>query len=156
MPFCGGPLHYACYERKPRGGPPDLPEAYAVRFSLCCGHPGCRRRVLPPSVLFWGRRVYWAAVFLVVSALRQGRTRGYTVRRLHVLFGLTRPTLARWIRYFREQFPHSRCFQSIGGRLMPPVAVKRLPGSLIERFQKARDAHEAALLACLKTLALGP
>jgi hypothetical protein len=112
--------------------------------------------VLPPSVLFWGRRVYWAAVFLVVSALRQGRTRGYTVRRLHVLFGLTRPTLARWIRYFREQFPHSRCFQSIRGRLMPPVAVKRLPGSLIERFQKARGVHEAALLACLKTLALGP
>jgi hypothetical protein len=156
VPFCGGPLHYACYERKPRGGPPDLPAAYAVRFSLCCGQPGCRRRVLPPSVLFWGRRVYWAAVFLVVSALRQGRTRGYTVRRLQVLFGLTRPTLARWIRYFREQFPHSRGFQSIRGRLLPQVAVKRLPGSLIERFQKARGAYDLALLACLKALALGP
>lgn len=156
MPFCGGALHYACYLRKPRGGPPDLPEAYALRFSLCCGQSGCRRRVLPPSVLFWGRRVYWAAVFLVLSALRQGRTRGYTVRRLHMLFGLTRPTLTRWCRYFREQFPHSRGFQSIRGRLIPPVAVKRLPGALIERFQKARGAHEAALLACLKALVPGP
>jgi hypothetical protein len=156
VPFCGGPLYAASYLRKPRGGPPDLPEAYAVRFSLCCGQPGCRPRVLPPSVLFWGRRVYWAAVFWVVPALRQGRTRGYTVRRLQALFGLTRPTLARWCRYFREQFAHSRDFQSIRGRLLPPVAVTKLPGSLIERFQQARGDHQATLIACLRALSLNP
>jgi len=156
MSFCGGPLHYANYERKPRGGPPDLSEAYSIRFSLCCGWPGCRRRVLPPSVLFWGRRVYWAAVVLVVTALRQGRTRGYTVRRLQALFGLTRPTLSRWISYFRQQFSHSRCWQRLTGRLMPPVAAHQLPGALIERFVRARGEHEAALVACLRALAPGP
>jgi hypothetical protein len=156
VPFCGGPLHYACYERKPRGGPPDLPEAYSVRFSLCCGRPGCRRRVLPASVLFWGRRVYWAPVLLVVTALRQGRDRGYTVRRLQALFGLTRPTLARWIGYFRQQFPHSLSFRRLSGRLMPPVAIQKLPGTLMERFVRARGEHEAALVACLQALAPGP
>jgi len=127
-----------------------------VRFSLCCGKPGCRRRVLPPSVLFWGRRVYFAAVLWVVPALRQGRIRGYTARRLQALFGLTRPTLARWCRYFREEFPQSRCFQRFGGRLMPPVAMKKLPGGLIERFITARGEHEAALVACLKALSPAP
>lgn len=59
-PFAGGPLHYANYPRKPRGGHPDLPEAFQVRFSLCCSRPECRRRVLPPSVRFYERKVYWA------------------------------------------------------------------------------------------------
>jgi hypothetical protein len=86
-----------------------MAEAYGIRLSLCCGRIGCRRRVLPPSVLFWGRRVYWAAVFLVVVALRQGRTRGYTVERLKALFGVTRPTLARWMRYFQQVFPTVGC-----------------------------------------------
>jgi hypothetical protein len=156
MPFCGGPLHYACYERKPRQDRQGFPEAYAVRFSLCCGRPGCRRRVLPASVLFWGRRVYWAPVLLVVTALRQGRVQGYTLRRLQALFGITRPTLARWIGYFREQFPHSLGFRRLAGRLMPPVAIQKLPGTLMERFVSARGEHEAALVACLQALALGP
>ena len=51
-PIVGGPLHYANYPRKPRGGPPDLDEAFEIRYSLCCGREGCRRRVLPPSVRF--------------------------------------------------------------------------------------------------------
>jgi hypothetical protein len=51
-------------------------------MSLCCGAQGCRRRVLPPSVLFLDRRVYFAPVMLVITALRQGRDRGYTVEKL--------------------------------------------------------------------------
>jgi hypothetical protein len=95
-------------------------------------------------------------VVLVVTALRQGRARGYTVRRLQALFGLTRPTLSRWISYFRQQFLHSRCWQRLTGRLMPPVAAHQLPGALIERFVRARGEHEAALVACLRALASGP
>ena len=82
MPFCGSPLHDAHYQRKPRGGPHDLQEAFEVRFSLCCGRPGCRRRVLPPSVRFWDRRVYWAPVLLLVSALRQGQKPAVTMEHL--------------------------------------------------------------------------
>jgi hypothetical protein len=95
-------------------------------------------------------------VLWVVTALRQGRTQGYTLRRLQTLFGLTRPTLARWMGYFREQFPHSRGFQRLRGRLVPPVAIQKLPGALIERFVQARGEHEAALVACLQALLPGP
>jgi hypothetical protein len=148
LPYCGGPLHRAHYDRKPRGGPPDLPERYSVRLSLCCGRRGCRQRTLPPSVLFWGRRVYWAVVLLVVTALRQGRTEGFTVRRVQTLFGVSRPTLGRWLGYFREQFPQTRAWRSICGRLWPPVHSEAL-GEVIERFVQARDGPEAGLVACL-------
>jgi hypothetical protein len=112
--------------------------------------------VLPASVLFWGRRVYWAPVLLVVTALRQGRVQGYTLRRLQTLFGITRPTLVRWIGYFREQFVHSLGFRRLCGRLMPPIAIHTLPGALIERFVRASGEHAAGLVACLQALALGP
>jgi hypothetical protein len=67
-----GPLHCAHYMRKPRGGPPDLREAFEVRFSLCCGHEGCRRRVLPPSVRFWDRKVYCGRAVGCRPALAEG------------------------------------------------------------------------------------
>lgn len=138
--------------RKPRGGPPDIDETYAIRLSLCCGKQGCRRRVLPPSVLFWGRRVYWVSVLLVVTALRQGRDRGYTVEKLKALFGVTRPTLTRWLSYFREVFPFSQAWRRLSGRLMPPVAEDQLPRGLIERFVQTRGDPERGLTACLQSL----
>jgi len=115
---------------------------------------GCRRRVLPPSVLFWGRRVYWAVVMLVVTALRQGRTHGYTVERLKALFGVTRQTLTRWLDYFRQIFPLSQSWRRLSGRVMPPVAEDQLPASLIERFVRVRGDPEQGLAACLRALAL--
>ena len=59
---CGGQLHRACYPRKPRGAPREVEEdkAYRQRLSFCCAKEGCRRRTTPPSVLFLGRKVYFA------------------------------------------------------------------------------------------------
>ena len=111
--------------------------------------------MLPPSVLFWGRRVYWAAVLLVVTALRQGRNRGYTVERLKALFGVTRPTLTRWLSYFRHIFPCSQSWRQLSGRLMPPVVEHELPRSLIERFVQTRGDPELGLVACLRAIILG-
>lgn len=115
---------------------------------------GCRRRVLPPSVLFLGRRVYWSAVVLIVTALRQGRVQGYTVERLKTLFGVTRPTLIRWLHYFREIFPGSRSWRHLSGRMMPPVDKNDLPKGLIERFVQSRGDPELGLATCLQALAL--
>ena len=109
--------------------------------------------MLPPSVLFWGRRVYWASVVLVVTALRQGRTRGYTVERLKTLFGVRRPTLSRWLSYFRQMFPASRTWRQLSGRLMPALAGKHLVRGLIERFVQARGDPELGLTSCLQALA---
>lgn len=156
MPFCGGPLHCAHYPRKPRGGPPDLQEAFEIRFSLCCARAGCRRRVLPPSVRFWGRRVYWAPVLLLISALRQKQNPDVTLERLKGFCGVWRSTVKRWQRYFRELFPQSVTYRRLSGRLIPPIAADQLPGALLARFCQAFPEPEAALVGCLRTLALGP
>jgi hypothetical protein len=126
-------------------------------MSLCCGAQGCRRRVLPPSVLFWGRCVYFASALLVIMALRQGRDRGYTVEKLKGLFGVTRTTLNRWAQYFREVFPFSLSWKRLSGMLMPPVEAVLLPRSLIERFIHIRDGDpERGLISCLGAIVLGP
>jgi len=108
--------------------------------------------VLPPSVLFWGRRVYWGVVLLVVTALRQGRDQGYTVEKLKALLGVTRPTLTRWLSYFRQIFPCSQSWRRLSGRLMPPVTEHELPGGLIERFVQTRGDPEKGLTACIQSL----
>ena len=72
--LCGGPLHSASYDRKPRGCPGGLGQGYAERFSFCCAVDGCRRRTTPPSLRFLGRHVYLATVVTLVSALMLGIT----------------------------------------------------------------------------------
>ncbi len=107
-------------------------------------------------MLFWGRRVYWGVVLLVVTALRQGRLEGFTVERIQKLFGVTRLTLIRWLRYFREQFPQTKPWRRLCGRLMPPVRSDALVGDVLERFMKARDDPERGLVACLVALRVEP
>ena len=152
MPYCAGPLHRSAYVRKPRGGPADLPEAFAVRLSFCCGREGCRRRVLPPSVLFWGRRVYWGAVVLVLTALREGRVAGSTAGRLRALFGVTRPTLTRWLRYFRAGFLQTPTWRRLMGRLWPPGRAGAEVADVLTRFVRARGDPEQGLVTCLEAL----
>ena len=156
MPFCGGPLHDAHYQRKPRGGPSDIQEAFEVRFSLCCGRPGCRRRVLPPSIRFWDRRVYWAPVLLLLSALRQAQKPAVTMERLKTSFGVWCSTVKRWQHYFKELFVQSERYQRLSGRLMPPVNPDALPGALLSRFCSGDGGDETALANCLRVLASGP
>jgi len=155
-PFCGGPLHRAHYWRKPRGGPPELAEAFEVRFSLCCGREGCRRRVLPPSVRFWHRRVYWAPVVLLVTALRQGHNPDATLEKLKSLCGVWRSTVKRWQRYFRDLFPQGAAFKRLAGRLMPPIDPHRLPADLLLRFHRNCRQPEQAISGCLRVIAMGP
>jgi hypothetical protein len=92
---CGGRLHCANYPRAPRGGPDHLPEEYRCRFSFCCDRDGCRKRMTPPSVRFFGRKVYLGAVVILIGAMRQGPT-PRRVHELSTLFGVDRATVARW------------------------------------------------------------
>jgi len=72
-PYCGGPLHHAGYLRKPRFHK-ELDPVFRRRHSLCCGREGCRRRVLPPSLIYLGRRVYLGVLVVLLTALSQGLT----------------------------------------------------------------------------------
>ena len=72
--LCGGALHSASYDRKPRGCLGGLGQEYAERFSFCCAVDGCRKRTTPPSLRFLGRHVYLATVVTLISALMLGTT----------------------------------------------------------------------------------
>lgn len=154
-PFCCGPLHLAAYERKPRGGPEGIAEAVCLRLSLCCGRRGCRRRTLPPSCLFLGRKVYWGAVVLVVVALRQRRPESFSAGRLRALFGVSWETVRRWMGLFAAVFPSSEMWRRVRG--LVPVAVRddELPAALLEAFVEARGDERAGMIGCLELLARG-
>lgn len=110
--------------------------------------------MLPPSVLFWGRRVYWAPVMLLVTALRQGRNPDATLEKLKGLCGVWRSTVKRWQRYFREIFIHSESWLRLCGRLMPAIDADQLPGALLWRCYRGEVV--TAMVQCLKLFALGP
>jgi hypothetical protein len=102
-------------------------------------------------VLFWGRRVYWGAVVLVVTALRLGRVDGITAQRVQRLFGVTRPTLVRWVRYFHVSFPQTPTWRRLAGRLWPARGEAVVP-DVLARFVQARGDPEQGLVACLVAL----
>jgi len=151
-PSCGGPLHRADYVRKPRGGRlASEGEAPAIRRSLCCGRRGCRKRALPPSVRFLGRRVYWEAVVLLASvrALVMG-----IGKQAEQGTGVPRRTLKRWRAWWQNEFPESPFWTALRARFRPPPPDdSSLPLSLCERLAADRGAREPTASLVLATAA---
>ena len=148
-PHCRSTLHYGRYERKPRGVPPGLPQEYDRRESLCCSADGCRKRVLPPSLRFFGRRLYTGPVFVLACAMIHGITEKRAAV-LRDLVGVSIRTLARWRDWWRKAFPQSSFWQAMRARFVPPVEESLLPASLLERFRWPTESDR--LLAALKFL----
>lgn len=139
---CGGPLHCANYQRKPRGGlMAKGGEGSTLRHSLCCGRRGCRKRSLPPSLRFLGRRVYLEAAVILGSAL----TATQACLRVAVdAAGVPARTLRRWCVWWREVFPASHTWAELRARLLPPAPDEAdLPGSLMQHLQnRCADARD--------------
>ena len=132
-PHCGAAVHFARYRRKPRGAPTEMPPDYELRDSLCCSRNGCRKRLLPPSLRFFARRVYLGPVFVLVSAMVHGITEKRAAA-LQELVGVSRRTLERWRKWWREMFPHGEFWRTARGRFALAPAPSCLPASLVERF----------------------
>ena len=131
---CGGRLHTSNYPRKPRA-PVDLGAEYHKRHSFCCAK--CRQRETPPSVRFFGRRVYAFPVVVLLTALAAG----LSAQRLATLrkeFGVDRRTLERWRVWWREVFPETKFWKVARARFSPPVDGARLD-ALLERFREGLD-----------------
>ena len=154
-PDCGGPLHRAYYQRKPWGALVDLPDEYSQRLGLCCGHEGCRRRQLPASCLFMDRKVFWRLTIVLVVAFRQQRTAGVSVGKVCRVLGCSRSTVARWMVYFREEFPRSPWWRRLRGLVPVTIRDDGLPGNLISFFLGCHCDTEDAVLRCLRFLATG-
>jgi hypothetical protein len=130
---CQGRLHQAKYPRKPRGAGCKLGPEFEQRWSFCCAHRECRRRMTPPSVRFFGRRVYFGAVFVLCMAMEHGLRNGRS-QRLWELLGVGRQTLERWRTYWQQTFVQSPFWRTARARLSPLVAENELPASLLDRF----------------------
>jgi len=154
-PHCGGPLHRADYERKPRGALiAAAGEAFTRRFSLCCGRPGCRRRALPPSVRFLGRRVYLEAVVLIASAVA---LLVETPRQARAATGVAARTLARWRAWWTEAFPTSPTWLELRARFAPPPPDESgLPQTLLDRIVAVAGTTEPSDVLVLAARWLAP
>jgi hypothetical protein len=138
---CGGVLHSAHYERKPRGGPAALGPESAKRFSFCCATEGCRRRATPPSLRFLGRKVFFGVLVVLVPALRDGPT-PERLARLCERFTVSARTVRRWVRFWRQTFVTSRTWQAARGRFAAPVRAEAMPGSLVDAFSAISDLQD--------------
>jgi hypothetical protein len=148
--WCGGPLYRSDYDRKPRGGLIAVAgEAFRRRFSLCCGKEGCRRRAMPPSVRFLGRRVYLGAAVLVASALAVLLP---GVAAVQQATAIPARTVRRWRTWWRRDFTVSRVFVALAGRVMPPLETAALPLSLLDRLPGTATARLEAALRLLSPL----
>ena len=154
-PFCGAPLHTSNYLRKPRGGPGNIPEAFSIRHSLCCSAENCRRRVLPPSLRFWDRKVYWGIVILVTVVLRQQRTQGLSAGKIVQLLGISRHTLKRWIHYFTKIFPASDRWKRISGLTGVAPDTGSIPSTLVLFFIERSGSVEDGLIRSLQLFSGG-
>jgi len=140
---CGGQLHCANYDRKPRGCGAAIEDDYAVRFSFCCDR--CRKRSTPPSVRFLGRRVYLAVMVVLASMARLGMT-GAQAAKLDRILGVPHRTTGRWSHWWRDAFDKTTFWQSSRSRFMPMIPMDQLPASLLERFRADTDADQMVLL----------
>jgi hypothetical protein len=142
-PACAGPLHRGDYVRKPRGGWIATGDQGELRrFSLCCGRPGCRKRALPPSVRFLGRRVYWEGVVLLatVRVILMG-----AVQQAARVTGVPRRTLRRWLTWWQGEFPQSPLWTLMSARFSPPPPeASKLPMSLLDRLAAEMAGCEAS------------
>jgi len=151
-PLCGGPLHRANYQRKPRGGPEGLGEEVCRRMSLCCGRGECRRRTMPPSCRFLGRKVYWGAVIVVVTAVRQRRPWSASAGQLRAAFGVSWETVRRWMTYFQKVFPLSSTWKTLRGWVPSTVRDHDLPAGLLELLSQQDTDPAVGLTHCLRLL----
>ncbi len=147
-PRCGGALHAANYARKPRAGQALLPTGYEQRFSFCCASEDCRKRRMPPSFRFLGRRVYVGAVVVLATAMMHGVT-PWRAARLRELTGASLRTLTRWRRWWAETFPETPTWKQARGLVRTPVDETTLPLSLLNAF--TGDGRER-LMALLRLL----
>lgn len=152
--YCHGILHSARYWRKPRGLPAGLGEEYRQRFSFCCAVTECRRRNTPTSLRFLGPKVYGASIIVLVSAMRSGAT-SVPMRRLQELVGVSRRTITRWQRWWRETFVSTAVWQVIRATLHTPVSTDALPSSLLSRFVGDPASQLLSLLRSLGPLTGG-
>lgn len=140
---CDGRLHRANFRRKVRGVIVGGPQ-FEKRLGLCCGR--CRRRVLPPTVRFFGRSSYaFVAVLVATATALLG-----AVATGAALVGAAWCTVSRWLLFLQCHLAVHPQWQATRGRLPAEVSLARMPLALVEVFGVSQT--EPAWLAALHWL----
>jgi len=104
--------------------------------------------VTPASLRFFGRKVFFGLLVLLLPVLRDGPT-PERLNRLCATFAVSVRTVRRWCRFWRETFVTSRVWQAARGRFATPVRAEALPGSLLGTFSEISDL-ESRVVAVLR------
>lgn len=152
--ICGGKLHWASFERKPRGVPEAVEKFYHLRLSLCCAKDTCRKRTTPSSVRFLGRKVYVAVTLVLISVMVNGGTLEQLAE-LSREYGVDRRTIARWREWWRTTFTKTVLWQGKRAEFASPVDEARLPGSMLEKFLRGPVRRLLYLLEALTPITGG-
>jgi hypothetical protein len=152
---CGGKLHQANYPRTGFGVEAEVRSLYASRFSFCCGR--CRRRTTPPSVRFFGRRRFVAALFVLLSALRLPVTEQRCEQLVrHFAVHLSVSTWKRWRAWWRHRFPISSFWTEAKAHVPSVSTTTPLPRGLLQAFLAAHVAQRLlSLLQFVSPLSIG-
>ncbi len=150
---CGAALHWGSYQRKPRGGPAGLGSEHRRRFSLCCAADGCRKRETPGSLRFLGRKVYFGAMVVLISAMQSGLNPA-RMKRLKALVGVSRRTVMRWRDWWGTVFTMSP-FWRAQRALALSASTADLPASLLQSFDGAIERQLISLLRFLAPITTG-
>jgi hypothetical protein len=131
---CGGRLHRASFLRKVRGVVVRGPQ-FDRRLGLCCGR--CRRRVLPPTVRFFGRSSYAFVAVLVatVTALLNAIAAGAMV------VGAAWRTVSHWLQFMQCDLAEHPQWLASRGRLPADISLPRMPLAMIELFGPSQSAQ---------------
>jgi hypothetical protein len=122
-PHCGSPLDTSNFRRKLRGSG----EEQNLRLSLCCRSEGCRKRLTPPSLRFFGRKIYSRWLIILVLDF---------VEHLGLSKKIVRQTLARWRIFWKTELAETSPFMRWArGFLSPELQASETPKNIVSAFQ---------------------
>jgi hypothetical protein len=103
--------------------------------------------------MFDGRRVYWRMVILVVVALREQRTWGFTMEKLKAELGVDARTVRRWQKMFLEdRFSAGGSLRGLSG-LVPGGLPSGAEISTLVSFFMSEDDLENGMVRLLRFIA---
>lgn len=92
---------------------------------------------------------------MIVTTLWRQNPKENSINMLARKFKISRNTVVRWIRYFRDEFPQSLQWQRLRGLVSAKISNSSLPRGLIEYFLRTRTSPAGGLINCLQFLASG-
>lgn len=147
-PICRGKLDRGDFWRSGHGFPSGSSEELQRRFSFCCRADGCRKRVTPESVRFLRGMSYVSVVIVLLSAINHGSTSA-----LAAGLKVSRQTVRRWIKWWREVFVASPFWRERRGNFMPSLSEANLAQSLVVHFGCDQKNESSAFESLLRFLA---